>query len=425
MRILLLNQVFYPDVAATAQHGHDLARHLVAHGHEVVAIASRSIYGQKGATLAKRETIDGIEIHRVGASLFGKAGIVARIADFALFYLLATIKAFTIKRPDVVICFTTPPFIALVGGLLKALRGGKYVYWVMDLYPDVLVAAGTLTPRSIATRILEQVSRLCMRSADRIVVLGRCMRHIVLEKGVVNAERIVHLGVWSDAEEVKPISRDENPYRKEWQLGDRFVVMYSGNFGLVHDVQTMCEAARMLRDDKRIAFAFVGGGKRKGEVVAFVREHGLDARIEPYQPREKLDALLSGADVHLVTLQPGFEGLVVPSKLFGVMAAGRPVIVIGPASSEVALVAGEGGCGRVIAPGDATELAKAIKELADNPKAAQAMGARGRRALQERHSMLRVCEGWRRMLEELAGGDATLAPRTPVNVKAAADDPIA
>ena len=408
MRILLLNQVFYPDVAATAQHGHDLAKHLVAHGHEVVAIASRSIYGQKGATLSKRETIDGIEIHRVGASLFGKAGIFARIADFALFYLLATIKSMTIKRPDVVICFTTPPFIALAGALLKAVRGCRLVYWIMDLYPDVLVASGSLKPRSIFTRILEHISRLCMRSADRIVVLGRCMRHVVLEKGLADAEKVVHLGVWSDDDEVKPVAREANRYRAEWKLGERFVVMYSGNFGLVHDVETMCEAARLLRDDKRIAFAFVGGGKRKAEVLAFVRTHALDARIEPYQPRDKLDALLSCADVHLVTLQPGFEGLVVPSKMYGIMAAGRPALVVGPATSEVALVAGESGCGRVIDPGDSAGLAKAIRDLAHDPEAARAMGERGRADLHARHSRERLCEGWRRLLEGLVDAPSSV-----------------
>lgn len=412
MRILLLNQVFHPDVAATAQHGHDLARHLVAHGHDVCVIASRSIYGQKGATLPRRETIDGIEVHRVGASLFGKAGIVARVADFALFYLLATIKAFTIKRPDVVICFTTPPFIALVGVMLKAISGCKFVYWVMDLYPDVLVANGMLKPRSLITRALERISRFCFARADRTVVLGRCMRHRVLEKGV-DGERVVHLGVWSDQAEVKPIARSENPYRAEWNLGERFVVMYSGNFGIVHDVETMCEAARLLRDDQRIVFAFVGGGKRKREVEAFVAEQKLDAQLQPYQPRERLDALLSCADVHLVSLLPGFEGLVVPSKLFGIMAAGRPALVIGPATSEVAIVAGESGGGMVFATGDAHALAAAIRDMANDSAQARIMGERGRHALQTRHDRQHTCEAWRRMLEELMSpAAASTIPQT-------------
>jgi colanic acid biosynthesis glycosyl transferase WcaI len=402
VRILLLNQVFHPDVAATAQHAHDLARHLVAHGHEVDVIASRSIYGEKGATLPKRETIDGVHVHRVGRSLFGKAGIRARLLDFAMFYVAATFKAFTIRRPDVVICFTTPPFIALLGGLLKLLRGSRHVYWIMDLYPEVLVANDVLRARSPVTSALEFISRLCMRSADRIVVLGRCMRQRVLDKRIVRPERVVHLGVWSDHEEVRPIERDANPYREQWGLDGRFVVMYSGNFGLVHDVETMCRAAEKLQRDQRIAFAFVGGGKRKREVETFVKTLGLDARLEPYQPREQLDALLSCADVHLVSLLPGFDGLVVPSKLFGIMAAGRPAIVIGPPTSEISLVVQESGCGRVIAPGDVTTLANTIRELADNPALARDMGERGRRALQQQHDRAHRCEAWRRMLEELA-----------------------
>jgi len=401
VRVLLLNQVFYPDVAATAQHGHDLARHLVAHGHAVSVIASRSIYGEKGATLPRRETIDGIHIHRVGRSLFGKAGLLGRLVDFAVFYVAAACKALTIRHPDVVICCTTPPLVALIGSMLKLLRGSRQVYWIMDLYPEVLVASGALRERSLLTRALEQISRLCLRSADRVVVLGRCMRQRVLDKRIVPPERVVHLGVWSDHEEVQPIVRKANPYRKDWDLGERFVVMYSGNFGLVHDVHTMCRAAEMLRGERDIVFAFVGGGKRKAEVETFVKTLGLDARIEPYQPREKLDALLSCADAHLVTLLPGFEGLVVPSKLFGIMAAGRPALFVGPRTSEVALVLDESGCGVVIDNGEAQTLAQAIAALAAKPRKAREMGQRGRQALREKYDRAHVCEEWRRMLEGL------------------------
>ncbi|MFM7260870.1 MAG: glycosyltransferase, partial [bacterium] len=134
MRVLLINQTFYPDIAATAQHAHDLARYLVSQGHEVTAIASRSIYGKKGAVLPREEMVDGIRIVRVGKSVFGKSSIAARMVDFGLFYAAALWRSFNMRRQDVVICFTTPPFVALIGWLLRLVRGTRYIYWVMDLY---------------------------------------------------------------------------------------------------------------------------------------------------------------------------------------------------------------------------------------------------------------------------------------------------
>ena len=248
MRVLLINQVFYPDVAATAQHGHDLARDLVRHGHQVTAIASRSIYGSKGSVLPSRETVDGIEIHRVGRSFFGKVGIAGRFADFLLFYLAALLKALLLPKHDVVVCFTTPPFIAVVGRLLRLVKGTRFVYWVMDLYPDVAIAAGLMKERGLGARILERINRGCLRKADAVVVLGRCMRDRVLAKGV-DPSRVELIGVWSDHSEIDPESSEVNGYREEWGVGDRCLIMYSGNFGIGHEVDTFLEAARRLRDD--------------------------------------------------------------------------------------------------------------------------------------------------------------------------------
>lgn len=411
MRVLMINQVFAPDVAATAQHAHDLARHLVSHGHEVRVIASRSIYGQKGAALPAREDVDGATVHRVGRSLFGKAGILARVADFALFYALAGWKAMTIPRADVVVCFTTPPFIALVGWLVRAVRGSRFVYWVMDLYPDLPVACGVMTEGAASTRLFEAINRFCLKRADRAVVLGRCMEARVLGKGTP-ASVVERIGVWSDPAEVTPIERSANPYRAEWALGDRFVVMYSGNFGLGHDVRTMCEAAALLEGDDRIRFVFVGGGKRKEEVERFVGERGLgNCVLAPYQPRERLDASLSCADAHLASLAPGVEGIMVPCKLFGIMAAERPCVFIGSESSELSLVLSEHGCGVTVEPGDAEGLAALLRRWAGDPAEAARLGANSRRALESAYDRRSACERWRLLLEGVARGPGERAGR--------------
>ena len=402
MRVLMINQVFYPDVAATAQHGHDLARYLVSQGHEVTAIASRSLYGQKGAALPSKETVDGIEIRRVGRSFFGKSSIIARIADFVYFYIAATLRALFLPRHDVVICFTTPPFISLSGRIVRFFKGSRVVYWVMDLYPDLPIAVGVMKEVSFASKFFEWVNRSCLKASDMNVVLGRCMQDRVLAKGV-DPEKVQLIGVWSDQEEVHPVPRDENTFRKKWNVDDRMLIMYSGNLGLGHDVSTFLESARALRDDDRIRFAFVGGGKKKPEVEAYVHEHSLEKTciLAPYQPREELDELLSAADVHLVSLLEGVEGIMVPCKLFGILAAGRPALFIGSTSSEIALVLEENNCGKLVRQGDSESLTRAITEYADNPEERIAAGDRARSAIVEEHSMQQRCEAWRELLEKL------------------------
>jgi colanic acid biosynthesis glycosyl transferase WcaI len=402
MRVLLLNQVFYPDSAATAQHGWDLARHLRAHGHEVTAIASRSLYGDAGASLAAEETVDGIRIVRVGKSLFGKKGILARAVDFALFYVAALLAALRLPRHDVVVCFTTPPFIAYAGLVLRLCKGTRCVQWVMDLYPDVAIEFGAMRRGSLVARLFERIGVRMTRKCDRSVVLGRCMRDRIVAKGVP-ADRLDLVNVWSDDEELKPIPREENGYRREWDIGDRFLVMYSGNFGIGHDVETFLAAAEALRDEADIRFAFVGSGKRKAEVERFVSERKLaNCIIAPVQPRERLGELLSAADAHLVTLKEASLGLMVPSKFYGILGASRPVLYVGPPSSEVGRSIDETRCGFSFAIGDAEGLTRQIRAMAAERSIGCEAGARGRSALRERYNREISCERWRAILERVA-----------------------
>lgn len=398
MRVLLLNQCFYPDVAATAQHGWDLARHLRREGHEVTAIASRSRYGMRGASLPSEETVDGIRIVRVGASMFGKSSILARTIDFGVFYLAALWKALTLPRHDVCICLTTPPFIAMVGWILRGIRGTKFVYWVMDLYPDLPVACGVMSERSIATKFFEFVNRFCLRHADRVVVLGRCMHERVKAKGV-DGTKIELINVWSDQEEVKPIPREINAFRRDWGVGDRLVVMYSGNFGIGHDIETIAAGVIELATDHQIFFVFTGGGERKAELIDMLRRAGVTNFVEgPYQPRERLGELLTAADVHLASLRVGSEGIMVPSKLYGVLAAARPVVFVGSHRGEGAQVIDEERCGMVVPCGDAAAFTSAIRFYAENRSEVDAAGARGRDALMRKWSAAHALRKWSNLL---------------------------
>lgn len=411
MRILILNQPFHPDVVATAQIAKDLADEMTARGHSVTAIASRSIYGEAGATLPRRETIDGIDIIRVGAGRFGKTSTLGRLVDFAGYYLRAAAQGLRGDRYDVAICLTTPPFIAFVGLLLRAVRGTRVVYWLMDVYPDVMIAHGMIRERGLLHRLLRRLHASVLRRVDATIALGRCMKQRLVEQGAAEAGIDV-VPVWSvsddapDADQPRP--DDSNAYRRQWGVGDRLLVMYSGNFGLAHDVDTFLEAASRMTGDDRIRFAFIGGGKRKPEVERFVETHDLpNCIIEPYQPRERLGELLAAADVQLVTMLDPWWGLVVPSKFYGVAGAARPVIFIGPEESEIARCIDEWSCGARIEPGDVEALVATLGDFAGRRAELNEPGARAADRSREAASRARATGRIIEILESLRRGGAT------------------
>ena len=431
--ILIVNQSFWPDVVATAQQAHDLATALVARGDRVTCLSSRSLYGRAGSTLPRHEFKGGVEIHRVSSNLFSKRGLLTRTFDYLRFNVSCTIKAALLPRHDVVICLTTPPFVALVGVILRALKGSKFVLWSMDLYPDLPVAAGILKRNGPLHRILARLDRLALHSADCVVVLGRCMRARVLEKGVnPKALRMIH--PWSDPNEIlsiparvpgqvidetpvtttgvssQPIQCRPNRYREAWGIGDRYVIQYSGNFGLGHDAQTVFDCMRALKDVDDIRWVMVGDGVMKPMLVDFVHRNSItNVIIRPYQPRKDLSALMSLGDMHLVLMAPGFDGVILPSKLYGILAAARPAVFVGPHESEIARVIEEESCGIVVKNGDTLHLQAVIKMLREDPGLGLKFGQQGRHALETKYSMQHACESWYRLLHDLTG-DTTLRP---------------
>ncbi len=389
MKVLLLNQFFHPDLSATAQIATDLAEDLVAAGLEVTAVAARGSY-LGGERLPARGEHRGIAIRRLWATSLGKRTLLHRGMDYASFYLSVAAAMATMPRHEVVLALTTPPLVAAAGLVARALRGSRLVYWVQDLYPEVAVAFGVLRPRSPAARLMSAISRAVLSRADAVVALGEAQRERCVAAGA-RPDRTVVLPNWADGEAVKPVAPEHNPLRAELARGARCLVMYSGNIGRGHDVETLLGAARALRDRRDIAFVFAGDGARRGEVERAARD--LPAlRLGPYQPRERLAESLSAADVHLVSLAPELEGLIEPSKLYGIMAAGRPAVFVGPPESEVARTVEREGCGVALRNGDVAGLAAALARLADDEAARRRMGLAAREALVARYER-RVATG--------------------------------
>jgi glycosyltransferase involved in cell wall biosynthesis len=254
---------------------------------------------------------------------------------------------------------------------------------------------------SLMTKALEAINRVCMRRAARVVVLGRCMRSLVESKGI-SADRISLIRPWAEPGTPARPRGIPNRYREEWRAGERIVVLYSGNFGLGHDFETIVSGIDALREDPRFLFAMVGGGKRKPEVIDALRAKGITNVVDaPYQPRESLGELLAAADVHLVTLAAGMEGIMVPSKFFGVAAAGRPVVYVGSPQGEIARCIQETGCGRVIPPSDAAAFRDALLGFASNPESIDSMGASAERGAAAEWSAESDLDRWSALVREL------------------------
>lgn len=391
--LLFINQHYYPDVASTGQHLTDLAEYLAARGAEVRVVTGRAHYVDGHLEAPARETRAGVQIRRFRTTTFGRGSRLGRIADYATFYLKAFVALLTAPGGDVTVVFlTTPPLLAVMGWCLRR----RYGIWSMDLHPDAEIAAGMVRPTSAVGRMLIWLDEHAFRRAAFVVDLGPYMKRRIVAKGV-DAARTHTIPVWGHAE-----STNGRPLRSELGLEGRFVVMYSGNAGLVHDFGDILAAMRLLRDEPRIYFLFAGGGPRRTEIEAFAKEARLtNFSYRPYFARDELGDALAVGDVHLISLGAPFVGVSVPGKLYGIMAAGRPALFVGPAACETADTIRDADCGVVIDPtsGSAPEkIASALRAFCADPASARAMGTRGRDAFHRRYTSDTNCEAFRQVL---------------------------
>jgi colanic acid biosynthesis glycosyl transferase WcaI len=339
MKVLLLNQCFYPDVVSTAQHASDLVTALCARGHEVTVVASRRAYDNPDRRFPWRETWQGADIRRVFCSGFGKKAKWRRAIDFGSFFVSCAIRVAFLPRFDVVISLTTPPLISVLGALVTGLKGGRFMFWVMDLNPDEALAAGWLRPGSLSARALEALSLFSFRRADDLVVLDRFMKERIAAKGIPR-RKLQILPPWSHDGAVRYDSSGREWFRKRHGLAGKYVVMYSGNHSPCHPLDTLLEAARKLAGWQDIAFCFIGGGSEFKKVRNFAKQHRLGSVVTlPYQPLEELSASLSAADLHVVVMGEPFVGIIHPCKIYNILTIGAPVLYIGPAEGHITDVA--------------------------------------------------------------------------------------
>jgi len=395
LKLIFVNRYFFPDHSATSQLLTDLAVDL-ARTHEVVVVTSRQRYDEPLAALAPRDSVERVRIHRVWTTRFGRGNLPGRAVDYLTFYFAAGIALWRIASPaDLVVAKTDPPLVSVVAAIACRLRGAKLVNWLQDLFPEVAEALGTRWVRGPVASCLRRLRNGSLRAAEANVVLGERMASRVEALGI-RGESIRIIPNWANGAQIRPIDARSSPIRREWGLQRRFVVSYSGNMGRAHEFDTILQAARLVqaaeakRADasaeirERTVFLFIGGGARRVSIEGKGRGLGLSGlALKPYQPREKLADSLGAADVHLASLRPELEGLILPSKIYGILAAGRPVVFVGAEDGEIGELVRRENVGFVVKPGKDAELAGILMRLRDNEPLRLQMGARARRVFEE------------------------------------------
>lgn len=401
MRIVLLNQYYTPDEAATAQMAGDLGAELVRAGHSVRAICCDRSYGQPKRRYGRRETIDGVAVDRVRSTAFGRSSAIGRLTDYTTFLSGAARRLLVGPRPDVVVALTTPPMIAYLALLVRRVRPFKLAFWSMDVYPDIAYELGALKRGSFAGRLFGRMSGAVLRSSDVVIALGETMAARLRQLGASRVE-VVHN--WADEDAIVPRTAIDRPPRAEWGWQERFVILYSGNLGLAHEFDTVLAAARRLASTMpNVLFAFVGVGPRLKEVREAARDLP-NVELRDYVDRSRLGDTLTAADLHLVTLRPNMPGLLVPSKIYGILAAGRPTIYVGPETGEIADILREGNCGTTVPNGDVDRLLAVIRDYACDPFRRDREGEGARAIFERRFTRRKRLDAFRGILEGLVGG---------------------
>jgi glycosyltransferase involved in cell wall biosynthesis len=395
-RLLVLNQYYAPGFEATAYLLSQLCAALAA-DFDVTVITGKLAIPRADPG---RTTVDGVEVVRVRSTAFDRSNLPLRALNYAT-YLVASLRAgLFARKPDVVLCMTDPPVIADVALAIARRFRAPLVVVSQDVFPEIAVELKRLENKALV-ELLRRLIAFYLRRADRVVAIGDTMRERLEQKGAPS-ERITVIPNWVDTEAIKPAPKD-NDWSRQHDLAEKFVVMHSGNVGHAQNLDALVRSTTFLRDLDDLAVAIIGGGARYAELVELVERLEADhVRFLDYQPRELLSLSLSAADVHVVGLARGLSGYVVPSRLYGILAAGRPAIVAADAESETARVVQQEGCGVVVPPGRPELLAEVLRAAHDGELDLAEMGRRGREYVVREADRMVAFGRYRKVLGDLA-----------------------
>jgi len=387
LHIVFFNRAFYPEESATSGLLTELAEGLVQeYGCNVTVVAG---YPQgrfsspwsplRGWGLILREGWHGIRILRVRGTRFSKRRFLGRAINYLSYFLLACLAILRLNKANVIVALTDPPIVGLAALMAARRFRCPLVVSYRDLFPEV----GRLIEdfrHPWVDRLLTQVNRILISNTDRLIALGEDMKMRLCQEKGAQPERVVVIPDWADGEVIRPVLK-ENPFSIQHELADRFVVMHAGNLGLSQNLEILIEAASMLKDLTDLLVVFLGDGVKRSALEEQVRHLGLsNVRFFPYQPKDRVALAFGSADCFVILLKPGLSGYITPSKLYGILAAGRPYVASIDPTSDVARITEQYRCGVVVPAGDPKALADALRRLYHDRKEAQLMGKRAREA---------------------------------------------
>lgn len=400
--VLFLSHYFWPEEMATGELVAGIAFALAEQGMPVSALAGQPAYRKPGGKLPRRMQKGSVVVRRVWSTQFDKNRAWGRVLNTATFALSTLFACLTGPKPGAILAVTNPPLLPWIACLVRLARGVPCILLIHDVYPQIAVALGKIKAGSAVDRLWRAINRWTYRSAWRIIALGECMADVVRgELPASQHEKVVVIPNWADGDAIRPLPSANHPLLMEWGLADRFVVQYSGNIGLFHEIRTIVEAAEFLPD---IHFLFLGDGGQ----LPWLRQHAKEKDLRnvtllPFQPKDRLPLTLTACTVSLVTLKEESTGYCVPSKLYGVLAAGKPVIAIMNRGCESARTIERHGCGVVVAPGDSRGLAGVLSDLKNNPAEVATMGQAARAAYEHHYSLAEVAARYGTLFTKFPG----------------------
>lgn len=404
IKLSIITQFFPPDYAATGQLIEELALQLGRQGLPVDIFTGQPGYAFNKESAPAIEHLEQVKIKRSRMTRIWSKRIRGKALNGLLFCLRSGVHLLrTRSRGDVLLLTTAPPFLPLLGYLVHKSFGLPYVCLLYDLYPDVAVELNVVSREHWAVRLWDTINRHVWRRAQKVIVLSSTMKDRVVAKCPEIKDKISVIHNWADPNQIVPIAKHQNWFAEAFNLVDTFTVLYSGNMGRCHDMETILAAAKLLKDQP-IQFVFIGNGAKREGFRAKASQLGLhNCQFLPYQDKQNLPYSLTACDLSLVSVSPGMEGLVAPSKLYAALAAGRPLAIICEQHSYLRTMLQESGCGEAFSNGDAEGLADFIRRLAADSQRTKQMGQAGRRYLESNFTPDLIAQQYSQVLCEAAG----------------------
>lgn len=391
-KVLFITQVFYPDEVSTANLFTDLCSALVRDKVDIEVWCAQPSYTyterQKGEIV-----FNGIHISYLTSTNFRKTSISGRVINYVTFMTSVFVKLLFSKDKRPVMTHTTPPTLAIFLSLICFLKKRKFIQILLDIFPEGLIRLGKLKRNSFFVRLWQSLFVSSLKNTDLLIVIGRDMQ-VWIEKIISHPEKLAYIPLWQDDELICPAGFEENEIIEQYNLKDNFIVQYSGNMGLWNDMKTIGKA--VIRNPAGVRFMFIGDGIRKNELLnSMDMQMPANVIMLPFQAKENFRKSITACHAAIVSLAAGLEGMAVPSKIYGIMAAGIPVIALVPPESEIAMIVREEACGIVVDPGDVDGFVNAVNTLKTSEDIRKMMGTHGRTAFEQKYTIEKVAQKYK------------------------------